>query len=163
MCGISCANNGIEFSAVKLLAELGTRLRNRGPDKASCIPLVGCTFCACVLRLRGFKDDQSFCDSDSCQPLLLRDGVAVLCWNGELFHEHELASDEFTDTALLGARLSTCNSLDELLNVLSVLQGPGALVWANVADDLLLFGRDVLEDEVFSLVMHRHLIMAVLR
>ncbi|XP_029836712.2 asparagine synthetase domain-containing protein 1 [Ixodes scapularis] len=142
MCGIGlCVKIGCaspsEESAAYLSAETVQLLKRRGPDGCAAeeVKLEGdatLIFLASVLGLRGRK----------LTPQPVRDEPGnVLVWNGEVFGGLGVSERECDTTFLLDA-LSKCSSESELLNTISRIKGPWALVYLKRNEQQLWFGRD---------------------
>ncbi|XP_035264842.1 asparagine synthetase domain-containing protein 1 isoform X2 [Anguilla rostrata] len=139
MCGICCA-----VSASSSCSPLETRvyenLRKRGPcysqdirktmitNKGLCYH---CLFSAHVLHLRGPMTPQPAED----------DSGNVFLWNGEVFGGLPVGREE-NDTQVLAQYLSRSEQPEEVLSVLSSIQGPWAFIYYQAAQHCLWFGRD---------------------
>lgn len=143
MCGIGlCVKIGCtspsKESACGLSLDTAELLRRRGPDicATEAVKLEGGAtlgFLVTVLGLRGRKL--------TSQPV--KDELGnMLAWNGEIFGGLEVSGRECDTTFLLGA-LSRCSSESELLNTISRIEGPWALVYLKRNEQQLWFGRDV--------------------
>ncbi|KAH7104468.1 asparagine synthase-domain-containing protein [Auriculariales sp. MPI-PUGE-AT-0066] len=92
------------------------------------------TFAASVLHMRG--------DHPTRQPHVSAAGD-VLCWNGEIFDGLQIGSTDNDGTLLFGSLTSTESSL-EVVDALSRIEGPYALVYYSAHEDAVYFARDPL-------------------
>ncbi|XP_062861913.1 asparagine synthetase domain-containing protein 1 [Trichomycterus rosablanca] len=136
MCGICFVLHltGSEFTLPNHVYE---RLRNRGPDtshdiiETSCNPDYRCLFSGHVLHMRG-----------DLTPQPLQDAAGnLLLWNGEVFGGLSVGEDE-NDTEVLLRCLSGCESPSAVLELLSRVQGPWAVIYYQKAEQCVWFGRD---------------------
>lgn len=143
MCGIGLCvkvfNAGSsKESTAGLSAETVELLKRRGPDSCTIEEVkvedsATITLLAAVLGLRGRKL--------TTQPVKDEMGNMLL-WNGEIFGGARIMENECDTTFLLGM-LSKCCSESELLNSVSSIEGPWALVYFKRNEQQLWFGRDV--------------------
>ncbi|KZM25475.1 uncharacterized protein EKO05_0008983 [Ascochyta rabiei] len=126
-----------------------TRLHNRGPDHTGLHQVVlspqqhHATFLSTVLSLRG--------TSLVPQPLLDKVAGSVLCWNGEAWsiHGHAVAGNdaELVFDLLLKTCASTSSPSDataSVLQLLSAIRGPYAIVFFDAVNRRIFYGRDCL-------------------
>ncbi|XP_066433201.1 asparagine synthetase domain-containing protein 1 [Eleutherodactylus coqui] len=135
MCGICCT--------VTLSGDVVTdspedlNLRRRGPDSSrqllerACSHNYSCLFSGHVLHLRGQLTPQ---------PLQDRHGNVFL-WNGEVFGGVDIP-DASNDTQVMLQGLASCAGDQDLLALMSRVQGPWAFIYYQKQKHNLWFGRD---------------------
>lgn len=136
MCGIFCL---LSLSAARCQGDrtIIESLQRRGPDSSRDVTVTGpnssyqCLFSAHLLHMRGQFTPQPVQD----------DAGNILMWNGEIFGGLPVTPEE-NDTDVACRRLSSCRTPQEILSVLSGIQGPWGLVYYQRAEDFLWFGRD---------------------
>ncbi|KAH6613923.1 asparagine synthetase domain-containing protein 1 [Boeremia exigua] len=139
MCGIFCALS--RHGHVVPDDRTAALLRNRGPDHTglhqSDVGEVSATFLSTVLSLRG--------TAITPQPLV--SAGSVLCWNGEAW---SIGDETVTgsDSAVVFDRLKTCtespDSKRAVIQLLSNIRGPYAIVFYDANNNHLYYGRDCL-------------------
>uniref|UniRef100_A0A0L8IHH6 Asparagine synthetase [glutamine-hydrolyzing] n=1 Tax=Octopus bimaculoides TaxID=37653 RepID=A0A0L8IHH6_OCTBM len=140
MCGICCIlgpKEKIEQHDKNLVLE--SHISHRGPDASNWTTLsvseeISATLYGFVLHLRGQL---------TMQPLTDQNGN-ILLWNGEIFDGLPELQEDDNDTEALLTALSHCHTDEEILSLLSHLQGPWAFIYWQVERKQLWFGRDVL-------------------
>ncbi|XP_036364101.1 asparagine synthetase domain-containing protein 1 isoform X5 [Octopus sinensis] len=140
MCGICCIlgpKEKIEQHDKNLVLE--SHISHRGPDASNWTSFsvseeISATLYGFVLHLRGQL---------TMQPLTDQNGN-ILLWNGEIFDGLPELQEDDNDTEALLTALSHCHTDEEILSVLSHLQGPWAFIYWQVERKQLWFGRDVL-------------------
>ena len=138
MCGIyfCCITDGCDEHCD--LDSFRNILSRRGPDftQENCLQCPG--FClhmfSSVLWLQG--------DTMTEQPVLDQFGN-ILMWNGDIFEmiDHERNS-QVSDTEVLSKLLSQASSPTEILEIMSRIRGPWAIVYFHQASNTVWFGRD---------------------
>ncbi len=85
MCGISGIVDFYDGPSAETVEQMALALRHRGPDTGGV-----CSFGSCVLGHRRL----SILDLSDCakQPMLSRDGMIALVFNGEIYNFHEIRS-----------------------------------------------------------------------
>lgn len=136
MCGICCVVS-LTSSPCALHEHVYERLRRRGPDHSQDVtktvwdPEYSCLFSAHVLHMRG-----------SLTPQPLRDDHGnLLLWNGEVFDGLKVEPEE-NDTRVILHHLSACKSSSDVLDVLSRVKGPWAMIYYQEEEHCVWFGRD---------------------
>ncbi|KPP61117.1 asparagine synthetase domain-containing protein 1-like [Scleropages formosus] len=135
MCGICCVLN---FSPSKLFETgVAENLKRRGPNSSWEIKKTvthlsyECLFSAHVLHMRGHLTPQPLEDANG----------NVFLWNGEVFGGLDVGCQE-NDTRCLFQHLSTQDSPEHVLSVMSCIRGPWAFIYYQAAKHWLWFGRD---------------------
>ncbi|XP_047122834.1 asparagine synthetase domain-containing protein 1 isoform X1 [Hydra vulgaris] len=142
MCGIFCeiSIKSQQFQQHVCPESIHKSLSRRGPDvSGSCAFEINIdsrpvylSFAGYVLHLRG---------NLTKQPIVSSFGD-VLLWNGEIFGG-KLTVDEFAnDTEVLMKKLLTCSNSDEIVDILSSVNGPRAFIYYQDKSKLLWYGRD---------------------
>ena len=129
MCGIlvSISNQETDESLIKIISNI----KKRGPDSFNSISInPGTTIFASVLALRGETTIQ--------QPVSSNHGI--LAFNGEIFNSNLHQND----TLYLSSTLSKSTTIEDVVEILSSLQGPFALVYYIKHLNCLVFAKDLL-------------------
>ncbi|KAI7885743.1 hypothetical protein K492DRAFT_203752 [Lichtheimia hyalospora FSU 10163] len=140
MCGIlfslTCRDSPIDSTVWQSLIDLNTK---RGPDSQTTRETnVGqdqnlvAQFFSSVLHLRG--------RSNVVQPLESKSTGDILCWNGEVFDGLSMSTEE-NDTQVLFGQLE---DTQDILKVISRVEGPFAFVFWQQRTNTIWFGRDCL-------------------
>ncbi|CDS05555.1 hypothetical protein LRAMOSA08083 [Lichtheimia ramosa] len=140
MCGIlfslTSRDSPIDSTVWQSLIDLNTK---RGPDSQTTREAhVGqdqnlvAHFFSSVLHLRG--------KSNVVQPLASKSTGDILCWNGEVFDGLPMSTEE-NDTQVLFGQLEEA---DDILKVISRVEGPFAFVFWQQRTNTIWFGRDCL-------------------
>ncbi|XP_005996586.1 asparagine synthetase domain-containing protein 1 isoform X1 [Latimeria chalumnae] len=139
MCGLFCVVSLNIQKAIgdKLEEAVHKNLTKRGPDCSQqltkAVPDLGyqCLFSGHVLHMRGLLTPQPIQD----------DHGNVFLWNGEVFAGIDVGAAE-SDTLVMFEHLSSCDGEQEILSVLSSVQGPWAFIYYQASTHSLWFGRD---------------------
>ncbi|NXK91288.1 ASND1 protein, partial [Formicarius rufipectus] len=139
MCGICCIVTLCGQRAIPdfLSEDTLCRLRRRGPDSSQqLIKSVSdlsykCLFSGHVLGLRGLVTPQPLEDASN----------NVFLWNGEVFNGVQVGDLE-NDTQVMFHHLTLCRSEEDILSLLSSLQGPWSFIYYQASRHSLWFGRD---------------------
>nr|XP_002123378.1 asparagine synthetase domain-containing protein 1-like [Ciona intestinalis] len=140
MCGIffSICNRNDQPSSCRrneIYQDISESLARRGPDDHQVIETecgnVGLYFAGWVLHMQG----QQICS----QPAQSKKGN-ILLWNGEVFDGLKVSPGQSDTTALLSS-LDKCDD-EEILQLLSCIEGPWSFVYYHLANSKVYFGRD---------------------
>ncbi|XP_043941556.1 asparagine synthetase domain-containing protein 1 [Protopterus annectens] len=139
MCGICCLITLCGKTSLEDFLDQTTlcNLKRRGPDSSrqmfKNVPDFGysCLFSGFVLHMRGLLTPQPV--QDDCGNIFL--------WNGEVFGGIEVGDAE-NDTQVIFRHLSSSSSTENVLSVMSSIQGPWAFVYYQAVNHSLWFGRD---------------------
>ena len=135
MCGIFFSLS-LQDVNINLSDKQRRNLSRRGPDRNKKEVLLdnGCNinFESWVLHMRG--------QQVVSQPLI-SDSGNILSWNGEIFGNLDVRQEE-NDTTVLAHALDKCQSSQEIIETISGIRGPFAIVYYCSNSKRLYFGRD---------------------